>query len=226
LTGRRPGGFEARIDGSILKVTPGDSLNPGARGALPLKVTDGRSEPVKAAVTVTVVSSDRPKPAANDDVVDKADAGKARTVNVLGNDFNPFSEPLTIVSAVVETGNASGTPGISGDSITVTPADGFKGVLVVRYTIKDKTDDPSRQSVGRVRITVRDKPDAPSAPAATDVRSRTAVLKWAPPSDNGATITKYTVKSAGFQQECPTTTCTLDRAYQQRQIRLHRGCHQ
>ncbi|SDW12134.1 Fibronectin type III domain-containing protein [Arthrobacter sp. cf158] len=209
LDGGMPGGFDARIEGSVLKVTPGGSLNPGARGTLPLQVTDGRSEPVKAAVTVTVVSSNRPKPAANDDVVDKADAGKTQTINVLGNDFNPFSEPLTIVSAVVETGSASGTPAISGDSITVTPADGFKGVLVARYTIKDKTDDPSRQSVGRVRITVRDKPDAPSAPAATDVRSRTAVLKWAPPSDNGAAITKYTVKSAGFQQECPTTTCTL-----------------
>lgn len=209
VDGDLPAGFNARVEGTVLKVTPGDALNPGARGTLPLKVTDGRSEPVKAAVTVTVVSSNRPKPAANDDVVDKANAGKTETVNVLGNDFNPFSEPLTIVSAVVETGSASGQPGISGDSITVTPADGFKGVLVVRYTIKDKTDDPSRQAVGRLRLTVRDKPDAPSAPSATDVRSKTAVLKWAPPSDNGAPISKYTVKSAGFQQECPTTTCTL-----------------
>ncbi|MFJ4210008.1 Ig-like domain-containing protein [Paenarthrobacter sp. NPDC089675] len=206
--GQQPGGFDARIDGSVLKVTPGGTLNPGARGTLPLKVSDGRSDAVRAAITVTVVSSNRPKPVANDDTVEKADAGKPQTVNVLGNDFNPFSEPLTIVSAVVETGSA-GQPDVSGDSITVTPAAGSKGVLVVRYTIKDKTDDPGRQAVGRVRITVRDNPDAPSAPSATDVRSRTAVLKWAPPSDNGSPITKYTVRSAGFQQECPTTTCTL-----------------
>ncbi|MEV7606365.1 Ig-like domain-containing protein [Paenarthrobacter sp. NPDC089322] len=210
LDGQQPGGFEVRVDGSTLKVTPGSSINPGARGTFPLKVADGRSDAVRAAVTVTVVSSNRPKPAANDDTVEKANAGKPETVNVLANDFNPFSEtPLKIESAVVETGSASGQPAIAGDSITVTPADGSKGVLVVRYTVKDKTDDPSRQAVGRVRITVRDKPDAPSAPVATDVRSRTAVLKWAPPSDNGASITKYTVKAAGFQQECPTTTCTL-----------------
>ena len=210
LDGQQPGGFDARIDGTVLKVTPGPSANPGARATFPLKVTDGRSEPVRAAVTVTVVSSNRPLPAANDDVVDKADAGRSETINVLGNDFNPFNEsPLTIVGAVVETGSSSGQPAISGDSITVTPSDGFKGVLVIRYTVKDKTGDPSRQAIGRVRITVRDKPDAPSAPVATDVRSRTAVLKWAPPSDNGAAITKYTVKAAGFQQECPTTTCTL-----------------
>ncbi|ASN19534.1 Ig-like domain-containing protein [Arthrobacter sp. YN] len=209
VDGDLPGGFDARVEGTVLKITPGGSINPGARGTVPLKVTDGRSEPAKAAVTVSVVSSNRPKPAANDDVLDKANAGKSETINVLGNDFNPFSEPLTVLSAVVETGSASGEPAIGGDSITVTPADGFKGVLVVRYTIKDKTDDPSRQAVGRVRITVRDKPDAPSAPVATDVRSKTAVLKWAPPSDNGAAITKYTVTAAGFQQECPTTTCTL-----------------
>ena len=109
----------------------------------------------------------------------------------------------------METGSAAGQPAVSGDSITVTPAEGFKGVMVLRYTVMDKTDDVSRQTDGRVRITVRDKPDAPSAPAATDVRSRTAVLKWAPPSDNGATISKYTVRSNGFSQDCATTTCTL-----------------
>ncbi|WP_426006650.1 Ig-like domain-containing protein [Paenarthrobacter sp. NyZ202] len=210
LDGQLPGGIEARIEGTVLRVTPGNSVNPGARGIIPLRVTDGRSDAVKAAVTVSVVSSNRPKPAANDDAVDKANAGAAETVNVLANDFNPFSDaPLKIESAVVETGSASGQPSVSGDSVTVTPAEGFKGVLVVRYTIKDKTDDPGRQAVGRIRITVRDKPDAPSAPVATDVRSRTAVLKWAPPSDNGAPITEYTVRSSGFQQECPTTTCTL-----------------
>ena len=109
----------------------------------------------------------------------------------------------------METGSAAGQPAVAGDSITVTPAGGFKGVMVLRYTVTDKTGDVSRQTDGRVRITVRDKPDAPSAPAATDVRSRTAVLKWAPPSDNGATISKYTVRSNGFSQDCATTTCTL-----------------
>ncbi len=177
---------------------------------IPLKVTDGRSEPVKATVTATVVASSRPLAVANEDVVDKANAGRAETINVLANDFNPFSEtPLRIVSATVETGSAAGQPTVSGNSISVTPANGFKGVMVVRYTVMDKTEDVSRQTDGRVRITVRDKPDAPSAPAATDVRSRTAVLKWAPPSDNGSPITKYTVRSNGFSQDCPSTTCTL-----------------
>ena len=197
LDGTLPEGFKASAGRCHPESHRG--LRQGCRleGQLPLKVTDGRSEPVTATIAATVVASNRPLPVANDDVVEKANAGKTETVNVLANDFNPFSEtPLRIVGATVETGSAAGQPAVAGDSITVTPADGFKGVMVVRYTVMDKTGDLSRQTDGRVRITVRDKPDAPSAPAATDVRSRTAVLKWAPPSDNGATITKYTVRSA------------------------------
>ncbi|MDQ0732833.1 Ig-like domain-containing protein [Arthrobacter sp. B1I2] len=211
VDGALPEGFRASVDNAVLKVTPDTSKAAGWKGSIPLKVTDGRSEPARATVTATVVASNRPLPAANDDVVEKANAGKSETINVLANDFNPFPEtPLRITTATVETGSAAGQPAVSGDSITVTPASGFKGVMVVRYTIMDKTEDVSRQTDGRVRITVRDRPDAPSAPTATEVRSRTAVLKWAPPSDNGAAITKYTVHSAGgFSQGCATTTCTL-----------------
>ncbi|MBT2595436.1 Ig-like domain-containing protein [Arthrobacter sp. ISL-72] len=208
--GTMPEGFNASLEGAYLKVSADSALTPGRKGAIPLKVTDGRSEPVKATVTAAVVASNRPLPVANEDVVEKSNAGKTETINVLANDSNPFSDtPLKIVSATVETGSAAGAPAVARDSISVTPANGFKGVMVVRYTVLDKTEDPSRQASGRVLITVRDNPDAPSAPSATDVRSRTAVLKWAPPSDNGAPITKYTVRSAGFTQDCPTTTCTL-----------------
>ena len=210
LDGTLPEGFKATLDGGTLKVTADSAKAAGWKGSIPLKVTDGRSEPVKASVAATVVASNRPLPVANEDVIEKANAGKTETINVLANDFNPFSDtPLRIVTATVETGSAAGQPAVAGDSITVTPAAGFKGVMVLRYTVMDKTDDISRQTDGRVRITVRDKPDAPSAPSATDVRSRTAVLKWAPPSDNGATISKYTVRSNGFSQDCATTTCTL-----------------
>jgi hypothetical protein len=210
--GTTPEGFTASIEGQTLKVSAAAGMSAGRKGSIPLKVTDGRSEPVKASVTAAVVASNRPLPTASEDVIEKANAGRSETINVLANDFNPFSDtPLKIVSAVVETGTAAGQPVSSGESVTVTPAAGFKGVMVLRYTVSDKTDDPSRHANGRIRITVRDKPDPPSAPTATDVRSRTAVLKWAPPSDNGATITEYTVRSnTGFEQKCATTTCTLN----------------
>nr|WP_321164509.1 Ig-like domain-containing protein [Arthrobacter sp. Soil763] len=211
LDGTLPEGFTATVQAGTLKVTADAGKAAGWKGSIPLKVTDGRSDPVRATVTATVTASNRPMPVANEDVVEKANAGKTEKVNVLANDFNPFADTsLRIVAASVETGTAAGQPAVSGDSITVTPAPGSKGVMVVRYTVMDKTGDVSRQTDGRIRITVRDKPDAPSAPSATDVRSRTAVLKWTPPSDNGAAISKYTVRSGnGFSQDCATTTCTL-----------------
>ena len=141
-------------------------------------------------------------------MVDKADAGKPVTVKVTENDVNPFPDtPLKVVDAQVETGSTNGSPVINGDSLTVTPAADYRGVLVVRYSVDDKTLDSSRRATGRVKITVRAAPDAPSAPTATGVRNKTAVLHWSPPSDNGAPITKYTVRSnSGFTQECTTTT--------------------
>nr|WP_309544330.1 Ig-like domain-containing protein [Arthrobacter sp. RT-1] len=211
LDGGLPAGFSASVNGSILEVRAETSVAAGFTGNIPVRVTDGRSPAVKANISARHVASNRPMPVANDDVVEKANAGKTETVNVLGNDGNPFDDaPLKIVAAGVETGSAAGQPTFDGDSVTVTPAPGFKGVMVVRYTVVDKTGDVSRQATGRLRLTVRDVPDAPSAPSATDVRSRTTVLKWAPPSDNGAAITGYRVESnTGFSQACPTTTCTL-----------------
>nr|WP_253182712.1 Ig-like domain-containing protein [Arthrobacter sp. SW1] len=211
LAGTPPAGLGVSLNGSVLRVTADAQASSGARGAIPVKVSDGRSPAIQATITAVTVASNRRPPSANDDVVAAANAGRSETVKVLGNDVNPFEDtPLKIVSATVETGSASGQPAIAGDSVTVTPAEGFKGVLVVKYTVADKTGDPSRQASARIRLTVRAEPDAPSAPVASDVRSRTAVLKWAPPSDNGAEITSYKVQSAsGFSQECATTTCTL-----------------
>ncbi len=147
LDGTLPDGFKATIEGQTLKVTAEATTAAGRKGTIPLKVTDGRSEPVKATVAATVVASNRPLPTANEDVIEKANAGRTETINVLANDFNPFSDtPLKIISATVETGSAAGAPAVNGDSITVTPAEGSKGVMVIRYTVLDKTDDPSRQA--------------------------------------------------------------------------------
>jgi large repetitive protein len=211
LAGVLPAGFRVSLEGSLLRVSADATAATGASASIPVEVSDGRSPAVRAAINVVTVASNRRLPAANDDVVAAANAGRSETVKVLGNDVNPFEDtPLKIVSATVETGSASGQPAIAGDAVTVTPAEGFKGVMVVKYTVADKTGGPSRQASARIRLTVRAEPDAPAAPVASDVRSRTAVLKWAPPSDNGAEITKYKVQStSGFSQECATTTCTL-----------------
>ncbi|MBT1002528.1 tandem-95 repeat protein [Paenarthrobacter sp. DKR-5] len=208
--GARPAGFGLSLDGSTLRATANDAAAVGTRASVPLKVSDGRNE-AKATVNLTVVASNKPLPVANDDVVADAHAGRTETVNVLANDFNPFPESaLKIVSAQVETGNTTGAPSVSGSSVSVTPAESYTGVMVVRYTVEDKTGDPLRRADGRIRLTVKGKPDAPSAPRASDVRDQSAVLTWQPPADNGSPITKYTVQgSNGFRQDCAATTCTL-----------------
>lgn len=209
LSGSTPQGVRVSLDGSILKATADGAAPKGATLTLPLTVTDGRSAPVGGTVNVLVVGSKRPLAGVNDDVVASARAGQAERVNVLENDSNPFPDtPLKILTATVETG--TGTATVEGDAVTVTPADGFVGTLIVRYRVQDKTQDAEREVDGRVRLTVKDKPDAPATPTVGEVRDRTVVLNWSPPANNGSPITGYKVSgSGGFSQQCPATTCTL-----------------
>ncbi len=56
-------------------------------------------------------------------------------------------------------------------------------------------------------------PEAPGTPTVTSVQDRTVVHLVSPPTNNGAEITKYTVKSVtagAYTKECQSTTCTLD----------------
>ncbi|MEV4990560.1 Ig-like domain-containing protein [Pseudarthrobacter sp. LMD1-1-1.1] len=210
VVGDSPGGFNARIEGKTLKVSAADSTATGTRAAVQVKATDPRGLQATATYQLAVTASNRPKPVANDDVQDNAAAGKPVTINVLANDANPFPEtPLKIIAANTETG--SGNVGVNGDSVTVTPAPGFTGTMVVAYTVEDKTQDSSRHATARVRLTVKDKPAAPTTPQAQSVGDQTALLTWSAPADRGSAITKYTVYGeGGFRQECPANTCTLN----------------
>ncbi|WP_175010233.1 fibronectin type III domain-containing protein, partial [Cellulosimicrobium sp. TH-20] len=61
------------------------------------------------------------------------------------------------------------------------------------------------------QLKVLGKPEAPATPQVLEVRSKTVVLTWDPPNNNGADITGYTVRSQnGYEKACGTTTCTLD----------------
>ncbi|WP_275006244.1 Ig-like domain-containing protein [Promicromonospora iranensis] len=185
------------------------SVPKGTRATVPFTVSDGGHPPVVGELVVTVVASTRPLARANPDEVSDAHQGEPVTVDVLANDANPFPEqPLTVVSAGVETGQGNAEP--SGSGVVVTPSDTFVGTLVVRYRVADATADPSREVEGTIRLTVLGRPEAPRAPQVEEVRSGTVVLSWDPPSDNGAEITGYTVRSGkGDTTECRSTTCTV-----------------
>lgn len=203
-----PPGVSASVDGTALKVRA--AADAPASGAIAMTVSDPRGLSSRGTVELQVITSLRPLPVANDDVVSEAAAGESREVAVLANDVNPFPDtPLSIINAVVETGQ--GTASVSGGNVSVRPDASFVGTMVVRYRIQDKTGDPERQTDGRIRLTVKAKPDKPGTPMATEVRDRTVVLSWTPPSANGSPISAYKVTgNNGAAKVCATNTCTID----------------
>ncbi|TQJ30561.1 Ig-like domain-containing protein [Microbacterium sp. SLBN-146] len=211
LVGSAPQGISASIDGGALRASAGAGTPKGTTATLTVRVTDGETEPVEGTVTVRVTASTRPLPTANDDTIAEAPQGRAVTVPVLANDFNPFPEtPLTVTTAIVETGQ--GTAAVAGDQVRVTPDANFFGTMVVRYRVQDATGDADREVEGRIRLTVQGRPDAPGTPTVSSVQDRTVVLSWSPPPNNGAEITGYTVRSlaGNYTKACVATTCTLD----------------
>ncbi|MDO9355173.1 MAG: Ig-like domain-containing protein, partial [Solirubrobacteraceae bacterium] len=205
-------GVSARVDGDKLLVEASSNAVKGTTVTLTVRVSDGETEPVEGIVTALVTASTRSMPTANTDTIAEADAGKSITVPALANDHNPFPEtPLKIVAAVTESGR--GEASFTASDVTVTPAEGFVGTMVVRYRIQDATQDADREVNGQIVVTVQDVPAAPGVPVVSSVQDRTVVVSYSAPSNNGAEITKYTVRSVkggAYTKECQSTTCTLD----------------
>ncbi|MDT0156115.1 Ig-like domain-containing protein [Microbacterium sp. ARD32] len=213
LTGGSGNGITARVEGTTLSVEAAKDVPKGTTANLVLSVTDGTADPIQGRVTVTVTASTRDLPIATDDVRDEVDQGEPITIDVLENDINPFPDtPLSVISASPETGR--GEVVLDGDQVTITPDPDFVGMLVARYRIQDATGDPDRAAEGRIRLTVQGVPDAPGTPTVTSVTDRQVVLSWGSPVNNGAEITKYTVRAVqggAYSKECESTTCTLDK---------------
>jgi hypothetical protein len=210
MVGNQPGNFEVSFSGTVLTVSQRDGTKVGDQATVQLSVSDGTNEPVVAEVVLRATSTSLPQPVANEDVVLDAHAGRAEVVKVLENDVNPFPDTaLTVVDTMTETGSAGISVTHTADAVTVNSDDDYKGTVVVRYTVEDKTKDENRHATGRIRIVIKGKPEAPTKPQIVEEKDKAVLLTWDPPADNGSPITKYTVSWTGGTQDCATNTCTI-----------------
>jgi VCBS repeat-containing protein len=103
------------------------------RGVVTLQysISDGFGGAASALVTVTVTPVNHPPVAVDDLATTPHDTSV--TIPVLANDSDPDGDPLTITSASTTNGVVS----VAGTNLLYIPAAGFRGRLVLHYSISD-----------------------------------------------------------------------------------------
>uniref|UniRef100_UPI00356AD26A Ig-like domain-containing protein n=1 Tax=Actinotalea sp. TaxID=1872145 RepID=UPI00356AD26A len=211
LTTDAPTGFSVQLDGSVLTVSAAATVPRGTAGGVGLTIDYGGRTKVVGQVDFRVVASSRPLARVVDRTIPDAVEGVVSTVDVLEDAFNPYpATALSVVGASVDPATA-GTVTVSGGRLSIRPATGFIGTMIVRYQVRDVTADPDREVSGQVTVVVRGRPSTPTAPRISEVRDKTVVLAWDAPSANGTPITGYRVTASpgGGVTECASTTCTV-----------------
>ncbi|MCC2594489.1 Ig-like domain-containing protein [Tessaracoccus sp. OS52] len=204
-------------DGSKLYASAPVDTPPGTVRTLRAEAIDANSARTPFTIQLEVTSSTRPLATAVTDVVDEAIAGQQLSVPALLNDKSNLlqDQSLTLVAGSAKVINGSGTASTDGDSVTITPSEGFVGTLTASYTIEDATKDPDRRVDGTIRVTVKDRPSRPGAPRDGVVGNGTVTFTYTPGSANGFEIlsrTAVAINAAGAQvasTQCPSTTCTM-----------------
>ncbi len=205
-------GITARLIGegrSTLEIKAGAEANPEVRGEL--KFTVATASGGSAEVTMAVLASPALPAVATTDEVSGVKEGTEVSVDVIGNDVNPFPEtPLKVVHARTTSGEITVT--VEGDArhVKLRAAAGFHGRATATYQIQDATGRPDRVVSGEILVNVIGRPAAPAAPAERTVGDATAVITWTEPEGNGAPITGYEVRDeSGRTFQCATTVCSL-----------------
>ena len=208
-------GVSTAIRGSTVTVTAAADVPRGTRVELPMDVTDGDGKNGRGTLTVTVTGSTRPLPTVVDQQVAQGLGGTPVTVDMLTGSDDPVGLGLTVAGARVLDGAAgiAAGPTVAGGSVSLTPAAGFVGELVVAVDVLDGTRDPDRQVTATLRVRIQDRPGAPGVPSAVPgtITARSVQLQWEPAAANGAPVQQYTVAGGGLRQECPgsDSTCVI-----------------
>jgi hypothetical protein len=197
-----------RIDGNDL-VVAADAGAPLGPVSISYTVSDGEAE-AQGTVAAEVTETSKPMPRAVEGTTE-ADQGQAVSINVLRDDFNPFSadgKALTIESASVP--QSDGQASSDGTNVNFTSAPGYFGITTITYRIRDAA---GRAVDGQERVVVSGPPAAPGRPTIDPqgAKSRQVTLTWEPSTDNGATLTGYKVEpESGKPTTCPPmNSCTI-----------------
>ena len=205
-------GVEGSVDGDTIKVSAGDDAEIGDTVRLTIEVDDGSvKKPSTGTIEVTVVDSARDPMTLNDPIRVDGKAGEPTTVDLAREVVHdPFPKKAKKVSDARIVSGRSTAPAVDGTELTVTPAKGFDGVVVVAFRMSDGSGTPSRQIAGRLEVSVADVPDAPGTPTAEPEGADAVRLGWAAPDDNGKPITHYEVTWNGGEKRCEGTQCRID----------------
>ena len=177
--------IESKLDGDKL-------LSVGTAIPLRYTVTDGNFEPVEGSVMITIIATNRGRPAAASlaEVQAKRDVNTALP-NLLDKAINPFEKdgkPLTLVGPAVDNGaqvNCDATGGCQFLSTTV-------GTFHVTYTVKDAAN---QTAPGSLTVVVKGQPRAPGVPSVQSVGDHEVSLSWTAADDQGAPIKVYHVST-------------------------------
>ena len=220
------GAVRVSVAGGVLTASaPLGGAQPGDQVTIDLTLQSEEllTESVTARVVVRVVPSTRPLAQAVDDVEPDGRSSSSYVLSPLDNDFNPFAAidgELTIVDATFEGDPLGATVDNTATTVTVSTGAAKSGTVTVVYTVRDASNEESRQVQGRITVIVTSAPEPPTfAGAPQRAGSRTLTVQFNPPSSwNGSPeeAPAYTVHAylAGTnnivltREDCgPGTTC-------------------
>lgn len=188
-------GFDADLDGSVLRLRADTNAPVGSTGRVEVVVADGDAE-VTGTVQVRIVGSDAPLATLVTDTA-RTVQGQPVTIDVLGNDTNPFPETPLEITALGEPSGGAGRATVEGGQVTFAPTEGFFGETSFPYTVADATGGAERAVTGTVTVTVVGRPSAPPAPTCIGGTTGSVRVQWVAASANGAPITSYVIRVAG-----------------------------
>jgi len=141
------------------------------------------------------------------------DVRQGATVTVPVTVTSQMRDAVQNIVSVVQASGPAAEVAFDDQAIRITPDATSHGVLAFGVVGSDVADDTrtDRQVTSSFTVTVYGVPDAPGAPQpGMSVRSRSAVVTFAPGADNGSPITKYEVRWSGGSQSCGlNTTCEI-----------------